>query len=261
MEGKVYLVGAGPGDPKLITLRGVECIREAEVLVYDRLVSDALIALAKPEAEMIYCGKAAGAHSISQAEINEILVRKAGEGKIVTRLKGGDPCIFGRGGDEALALVENGIRFEFVPGVSSAHAVPAYAGIPVTKRGMTSMVTYITGHEDPEKDPGIDWPALAQLGGTLVFLMSLRNLETIAGRLLDNGLSAETPAAVISRGTTAGQATVTGLLGDIARKASDSELVSPALTVVGEVVTLREKLAWFEDSLDGELPGMVAKNA
>lgn len=248
-KGKVYLIGAGPGDPKLITLKGIECIREADVVVYDRLVNDALLAHAKEGAELVYVGKAPGAHSISQGEINRLLIDKASKGKIVARLKGGDPCIFGRGGEEALALAESGIPFEFVPGASSAHAVPAYAGIPLTKRGMASTAALVTGHEIDEGEE-VNFSALAKLGGTIVFLMGVRNLEKIVKRLIDAGLSEDTPAAILSDGTLPGQKTVVGKLGDIADRSREAGISAPAVIVIGEVVRLREKLAWFDERAD-----------
>lgn len=250
-KGRVYLIGAGPGDPKLMTVRGLECIREADVVVYDRLVNKELLSHAKKSAEIVYVGKAPGNHSIAQSEINRILIDKAGEGKVVARLKGGDPCIFGRGGDEALALAKSGIPFEFVPGVSSAYAVPAYAGIPLTKRGLASSAAVVTGHEVDEGE--VNFAALAKLGGTIVFLMGVRNLEKIATKLMDAGLSESTPAVIICDGTLPKQREVTGKLGDIAAKAKAAGITSPAVIVIGKVVALREKLAWFEKKIsDGE---------
>ncbi len=249
-RGKVYLIGAGPGDPKLITVRGLECVREADAVVYDRLVNKAIVDEARKGAEVIYVGKEPGNHSIAQSEINRILISKAREGKVVARLKGGDPCIFGRGGDEALALAESGIPFEFVPGPSSAHAVPAYAGIPLTKRGLAPCAALVTGHEVEEGE--VNFAALAKLGGTIVFLMGVRNLERISTRLISEGLSKSTPAAVIGDGTLPAQRTITGKLGDIAQKAKEAGITSPAVIVIGEVVELREKLAWFEKKTSGD---------
>ena len=246
-SGLVYLVGAGPGDPGLITVRGLECVGKAQVLVYDRLASPQLLAAAGEGAELIYVGKSAHQHALSQDEINALLVRKAQDGKIVVRLKGGDPFVFGRGGEEAEVLVEAGIPFEVVPGVTSAVAVPAYAGIPVTHRGYTSTLAIITGHEDPTKDSGdIDWAKISTGAGTLVFLMGVGNLPLIVESLIKNGRSPDTPAAVISWGTEPRQRTVTGRLDEIAEKVRQAAITPPAVTVVGEVVHLRERLRWFD---------------
>ncbi len=246
MNGKVYLVGAGPGDPKLITLRGLECIAQADVIIYDRLATNLLFEHAKPDAEFIYVGKADGKHSVKQEDINRILVEKAKEGKVVTRLKGGDPLIFGRGGEEALVLFENGIEFEFVPGVSAGNAVPAYAGIPVTHRGVTSTVAYVTGHEDPSKpSTDIDWKSLVGIG-TIIFYMGMRNLPSIVDQLIKNGRDKNTPVAIVRWGTTPQQQTVIGTLEDIVSKVTEAGLKAPCIIIVGDVVKLREKLCWYE---------------
>ncbi|MDI6891746.1 MAG: uroporphyrinogen-III C-methyltransferase [Actinomycetota bacterium] len=245
--GKVYLVGAGPGDPKLISLKGLECIREAEVVVHDYLASPRLLVHARPDAEIIYVGKSGSKHMMEQDEINALLVKKAREGKVVVRLKGGDPFIFGRGGEEALELAKNGIPFEVIPGISSAYAVPAYAGIPVTHRGLASTVAFVTGHEDPTKlDSDIDWEKLATGVGTIIFLMGVRNLLLIVEQLIRHGRGGDTPIALIRWGTTPRQQTLTGTLGDIVEKARKASFKPPAIIVVGEVVSLREKLSWFE---------------
>jgi uroporphyrinogen III methyltransferase/synthase len=245
-QGRVYIIGAGPGDPGLITLRGAECIREADVIVYDHLVNPDILRHAGEKALRIYAGKQGGDHTLSQDEINRRLVEEAGQGKVVARLKGGDPFIFGRGGEEAEVLREAGIPFEVVPGVTSAIAVPAYAGIPLTHRGHTSTVAFVTGHEDPTKrESDIDWPALAGIG-TLVFLMGVKNLAAIAENLIRCGKDAATPAALIRRGTTPEQETLTGTLGDIAQKAEERRFAAPAILVVGGVVGLRETMNWFE---------------
>lgn len=246
--GKVYLIGAGPGNPKLITLKGMECIKEADVVVYDYLANPRLLAFAKPDAGMIYVGKSGRAHTMEQEDINRLLVNKAKEGNVVARLKGGDPLVFGRGGEEALALAENDILFEFVPGISSAYAVPAYAGIPVTHRGISSSVAFITGHEDPTKpDSDIDWEKLAGGVGTLVFLMGVKNLPLIAGKLMEHGRPSDTPVALIRWGTTPNQETITGTLKNITEKVKVANFKPPAITIVGDVVSLREKLKWFEN--------------
>ena len=246
--GKVYLVGAGPGDPELITLKGKRCIAEADVVIYDYLAAKTLLDYAKPECECIYVGKKGGDHTLAQEDINRLIASKAQEGKRVTRLKGGDPYIFGRGGEEAEVLVEAGVSFEVVPGVTSAIAAPAYAGIPLTHRSFTSTVAFITGHEDPTKGRSdIDWQALAKGIGTLVFLMGVKNLPHIVSRLLEHGRPADTPVALVRWGTTNQQKTVTGTLDDIEQKVKEAGLSAPAIIVVGQVVSLRQTLRWFED--------------
>ncbi|HWT83193.1 MAG TPA: uroporphyrinogen-III C-methyltransferase, partial [Candidatus Methylomirabilis sp.] len=244
-RGKVYLIGAGPGDPGLFTLKGKRCLQEADVVVYDYLANPRLLRYAKPEAEMVYVGKQAGRHTLSQEEIDRLLVARAADGKVVARLKGGDPFIFGRGGEEAEELAAAGIPFEVVPGVTSAVAAPAYAGIPLTHRDFTSTVAFVTGHEDPSKEEtSIAWDTLATGIGTLVFFMGVGQLPEIVAKLTRYGRSPSTPAAVIRWGTRAEQQVVTGTLADLAEKCREME--PPALIVVGEVVALREKLRWFE---------------
>jgi len=246
-KGYVYLVGAGPGDPKLITVKGSECIAKADVLVYDRLASRRLLMLARPDCELIYCGKSPDRHTLKQEEINQVLVDKGLEGKIVTRLKGGDPFVFGRGGEEAEALLEVGLQFEVVPGITSAIAVPAYAGIPVTHRDITTSFAVITGHEDPTKnETTIHWDHLAQSHGTLVFLMGMANLPLIAEKLMANGKKPTTPVAIIQWGTRPEQRTLVGQLATIATEVKTQGFTNPSIIIVGEVVTLREKLQWFE---------------
>ena len=246
--GVVYLIGAGPGDPGLLTIRGRECLEKADVIVYDRLVNPRLLRYCRPDAEFIYVGKGPDRHTMRQEEINRILVERAAEGRVVARLKGGDPFVFGRGGEEAEELRSHGLRFEVVPGVTSAIAVPAYAGIPVTHRDFTSTLTIVTGHEDPSKDnSAVDWRTLGSGSGTLVFLMGTRNLELIADNLIRNGRRPDTPAAVIRWGTWPAQTTVTAPLGDIAAEVERVGLTNPAIIVVGEVVALRERLTWFEN--------------
>ncbi|RJR40721.1 MAG: uroporphyrinogen-III C-methyltransferase [Deltaproteobacteria bacterium] len=243
----VYLVGAGPGDPGLITVKGREVLRRAQVVVYDQLASPELLQEAPADAEIIYVGKKAGAHALPQEGINQLLVDKARAGLRVVRLKGGDPFVFGRGGEEALALANVGLPFEIVPGVTAAVAVPAYAGIPVTHRGLASLVTFITGHEDPTKEASaIPWDVLAQTQGTLVFLMGVKNLADNCRRLLAGGRVPTTPAAVIEKGATLQQRTVTGVLENIAARAQAAAIKPPAILVVGEAVSLRESLTWWE---------------
>jgi uroporphyrin-III C-methyltransferase len=241
--GTVYLVGAGPGDPGLLTVRGRELIHAAQVIVYDQLVNPMLLEQAPPLAHRIFVGKQAGRHCIAQDEINQLLIDHARLGYEVVRLKGGDPFVFGRGGEEAEALAEAGIPFEIVPGVSSAIAVPAYAGIPVTHRKFGSSFAVVTGHETLKAQPAVDWGKLAAAVDTLVILMGLKNLPQIAGELARHGLSPETPVAVIRCGTTQAQETVTGTIADIAGKAA--HLKSPAVIVVGKVVDLQSRLDWF----------------
>ncbi len=245
MPGKVYLIGAGPGDPGLLTLKGKTALERADCVIYDFLAANELLRYARPDAERIYAGKRGGGPRRPQEEVNQLLVSKAREGRIVARLKGGDPFIFGRGGEEALALVRAGIPFEVVPGVSSGVAAPAYAGIPLTHRELASSVSFIAGQEDPEKAESIiDWKGLATSSGTLVFFMGTRNLRAIAERLVASGRTRQTPAAVIHWGTRAAQQVVTGTLADIAARAQGIE--PPTVIVVGEVVKLREELRWFE---------------
>lgn len=246
--GKVYLVGAGPGDPGLISRKGLECLAQADVVIYDRLLDERLLDSASPDAERIYVGKTTGEHAREQDEINTLLVEKAKDGKTVVRLKGGDPFVFGHGGEEAKTLANNHIPFQIVPGITSAVAVPAYAGIPVTHRGLASSFAVITGHEDPSKgSSSINWEKLATAVDTLVFLMGMKNLPEIVAKLIEHGRSPDTPVAVIKEGTRPEQETVVGRLGDIVAKAEEHHLTPPAVIVVGEVVKLREKLRWFDD--------------
>lgn len=244
----VYLVGAGPGDPGLLTLKAKECLERGDVIIYDNLANRDFLKYALEGAEKIYVGKTGGCHSMSQDEINRLIVDKAGKGLQVVRLKGGDPFIFGRGGEEAEELVKAGIAFEIVPGVTSAIAVPAYAGIPLTHRDYTSTVAFITGHEDPGKaESSLDWEKLSTGVGTLVFLMGVGNLPGIVEKLLAHGLSRDTPIAVIRRGTVPEQRTITGTLENINQAAGEAGIRPPAIIVVGEVVKLRRTLNWFEN--------------
>lgn len=245
--GTVYLVGAGPGSLDLVTRRAVDLIARAEVIVYDYLVNPALLDHARRDAEIIYAGKTASAHTLTQDEINALLVEKARAGKQVVRLKGGDPYVFGRGGEEGIALAEADIGFEVVPGISSAIAAASYAGIPVTHRNIASQVTFITGHEDPAKpESAIDWAQLARLPGTKVFLMGVERLRDIAGQLVAHGAGGGTPVALVRWGTTPRQETLVGTLATIADLAAKQQFKPPAVTIVGDVVNLRDKLDWFE---------------
>lgn len=245
--GKVYLVGAGPGDPKLITLKGIECLHHADVVIYDLLVNVKLLECAPPHAEKIYGGKMAGEQERQQSEINDLMIQHARTGKTVVRLKGGDPFVFGRGGEEALMLADAGIDFEIVPGISSAIAVPAYAGIPVTHRGYASSVAIVTGHSAAlGSDSPVRWEQLATAVDTLVVLMGIGHLRQITERLINHGRKPETPTVLIHWGTTPKQETLEGTLADIAQKAESVGFDSPAAIVVGEVNTLRDELRWYD---------------
>ncbi|MBA3945001.1 MAG: uroporphyrinogen-III C-methyltransferase [Herpetosiphonaceae bacterium] len=246
--GLVSLVGAGPGDPGLITVRAMERLKACDVVVYDYLANPSLLEYCPPSAERIYVGKQAGAHTLSQDELNALLVRLGQEGKRVARLKGGDPYIFGRGGEEAELLQAAGVRWEVVPGISSGVAAPAYAGIPITHRDYASSVAFVTGHEDPTRDAGrINWAGLATGVDTLVFYMGIGNLPLISEQLIAHGRSGDTPVAVIRWGTHPQQATVTGTLLTIADAVHEAQLKPPAITIVGEVVKLRDTLRWFDN--------------
>ena len=246
-KGKVYLVGAGPGDYRLISLKGAQCISAADVIVYDRLADSRILRDAPSSVELVYAGKAASDHAMRQEDINQLLVDKALEGKTVVRLKGGDPFVFGRGGEEALKLQAHGILFEVVPGITSAISVPAYAGIPVTHRGISASFTVVTGHEDPDK-PGssICWERLATGADTLIFLMGVENLPHITAKLIANGRPAATPAAVIRWGTKPEQQTLVTTVGQAAADVAEQGIKPPAIFIVGEVVNLRDQLAWFD---------------
>jgi uroporphyrinogen III methyltransferase / synthase len=245
-KGKVYIIGAGPGDAGLFTLKGVDCLRLADVVIYDNLVNEELLKYARADARLIYAGKKGGNHTLPQDKINALLLAEALAGRIVARLKGGDPFTFGRGGEEAEILASHDVPFEIIPGVTSAIAVPAYAGIPLTHRTATSTVAFVTGHEDPTKDKSeIDWQALAGIG-TLVFLMGVKNLAQITLALIDHGKAPETPAALIRRGTTPQQEVLVAPLADIASRALEIAFAPPAILIVGKVVELRRTLQWFE---------------
>lgn len=245
--GTVYLVGAGPGDPGLITVRGLEVLRSADAIVYDRLASVKLLSEARENAELIDAGKRRDDHRMSQTEINDELVRLSSAGKSVCRLKGGDPFVFGRGGEEALALAAAGLPWEVVPGITSPIAALAYAGIPITQRGVAASFTVITGSEDPEKpDSILDWKALAHVGGTLAFLMGWKSMPQIVQALIGNGMSPETPSALVQWGTTPMQRTVTGSLVNIVEKGRAEGIGAPVILVVGQVSLLRDQLSWFD---------------
>lgn len=246
-KGMVYLIGAGPGDIRLITLKGLDCIKKADVIVYDRLANPRLLSYAKTDAKFIYVGKSPERHTLTQDEINNVLVEEASKGLVVARLKGGDPFVFGRGGEEAEVLLKEGIPFEIVPGITSAIAVPAYAGIPVTHRDYTSTFTVITGNEDPTKeDSNIDWERLGKDPGTLIFLMGVGNLPKIIEQLIAHGKDSKTPIALVRWGTRPEQEVVSGTLENIVDEVNRRGLKSPAVIIVGQVVNLRERLKWFE---------------
>ncbi|WP_310829901.1 uroporphyrinogen-III C-methyltransferase [Paenibacillus pedocola] len=247
MTGKVYLVGAGPGDAKLITVKGLECIQKADVLVYDRLASPRLLKHMKPGGQKIYVGKLPDRHTMKQEEINQLLVDLALEGKTVVRLKGGDPTIFGRVGEEAELLRRHGIYYEIVPGITSAISVPAYAGIPVTHRDYASSLSIITGHESPDKlDRSIHWDKVTNATGTLVFLMGVAKIGYISAQLIKHGRPPETPVALVRWGTRADQETLVGTLADIEDKVKAADFQPPAVIVVGDVVLQRKQLQWVE---------------
>jgi len=246
-KGCVYLVGAGPGDPGLITVRGKQLLEMADIVIYDYLASPRLLAHARPDAELIYVGKKAGDHTLTQDKINDLLVERATQGATIVRLKGGDPYVFGRGGEEALDLVEAGIDFEVVPGITSGVAAPAYAGIPVTHRNMASNLGLITGHETPDKeDTDLDFEALARWRGTLGFYMGVRNLAPICENLIAHGLDPTTPAAIIRWGTTSRQRVLTATVADLPALARAADFKPPSIILIGQVVSLRDKLNWFE---------------
>ena len=240
-NGIVYIVGGGPGDPGLITVKGLQCLRRADVVLYDRLVAPELLDETPIHAELIDVGKEPKRHRRSQAEIHALLIEKAAEGKTVVRLKGGDPFVFGRGGEECQALAEAGIRYEVIPGVSSAIAVPAYAGIPVTQRGVTTAFTVVAGHTGGSESD-IDWDVISRIG-TIIFLMGVEHLPEIVAKLVTHGRSSDTPAALMQEGTTQNQVVVTGTLEDIVAKSQGVR--PPAVFVVGEVVRLHEQISWF----------------
>ncbi len=247
MNGTVYLIGAGPGDPGLLTLKARDILSSADCIVYDALANAGFLDFARSDAEKIYVGKIADQHALPQYKINALLIEKAKEGKNVARLKGGDPYIFGRGGEEAQELLQAGIRFVEVPGISSTIAAPAYAGIPLTHRDFASSVTIVTGHENPEKEKSaLDWPALARSASTLVFVMGMKNLPNIVRNLLDAGMDPATPAALVYRGTTPCQRSLVSTLAELPEEAVRQKFTNPSVIIVGAVCTLHDELNWFE---------------
>ncbi len=248
--GKVYLVGAGPGDPQLLTIKAVKVLKEADVVIYDRLgIGEEILSLAPEKAERIFVGKRTGLHEVPQDKITELIVEKAKEGGKVVRLKGGDPFIFGRGGEEAEALVENGIEFEVVPGVSSAVVAPAYAGIPLTHRDYAASVAIITGHRAGDTEKVIDWVKIANAVDTMVILMGVESLDGIVDKLLEGGITADKPVAMVESGTYPKQRTLISTLGKIIKEADQKQIKPPAVIVIGEVANLGRKLAWFKKPL------------
>ncbi|GGB52682.1 uroporphyrinogen-III C-methyltransferase [Fictibacillus barbaricus] len=244
--GKVYLVGAGPGDPGLITVKGLRCIQEADVILYDRLVNKELLSYAKPDCDLIYCGKLPNYHFMKQETINSFLVKHAQKGKVVTRLKGGDPFVFGRGGEEAETLAKNRIAFEVVPGITSGIAAPAYAGIPVTHRNIASSFAVVTGHRKKGDEEELKWDSLAKGIDTLAIYMGVGNLPYICEQLTKHGKSMNTPVALVQWGSFENQRTVTGTLETIVEIVRLEEIENPSMIIVGEVVRLRDELKWFE---------------
>lgn len=246
-HGKVYLIGAGPGDVELITVKGLRYLRQADVVLYDRLINLELLDELQPGTEKVFVGKEPGCHAMKQEEINTLLIHYAQQGRTVVRLKGGDPFVFGRGGEEALALAQAGIPFEIVPGISSAIAVPAYAGIPVTHRDYVSSVTIVTGHDGESRNSTpVPWETLAKVGGTLVILMGVKGLAEITTRLIAGGLAQNVPAALVQEGASRKQRLVTGTLENIAERAATANIQAPAVIVIGTVVSLSDALAWYE---------------
>jgi uroporphyrin-III C-methyltransferase len=245
-RGKVYLVGAGPGDPKLLTLKAAEVLSKADIVIYDRLVGKAILKLAPKTARKIYVGKQSGKHVVPQDKINELLVSAVREGRTVIRLKGGDPFLFGRGGEEAETLVENNVDFEIVPGVTSAIATPEYAGIPLTHRDYASTVAIVTGHRAGDSGKPVNWSKLASAVDTIVILMGMESLEAIVKKLIDGGLEPNNPVAIVEQGTMKTQRAFIGKLSTIVDEAKKNDIKPPAVIVIGEVAELGRKLAWFK---------------
>jgi uroporphyrin-III C-methyltransferase len=245
-HGKVFLVGAGPGDPALLTIKAADLLKNAKNVVYDRLVSEEILALIPQSAEKIYVGKESGRHIVPQDKITELLVKMAHEGKDVVRLKGGDPFIFGRGGEEAEALAEKGIEFEIIPGVSSSVVAPMYAGIPLTHRDYASSVAIVTGHQAGDGERTIEWTKIANAVDTIVILMGIESLEAIIEKLLKGGIKPTTPVAIIEKGTSKQQRSITGTIETIIKDSKEATIKPPAVIVIGGVVNLGRKLAWFK---------------
>jgi len=245
-RGKVFLVGAGPGDHRLLTMKAVELLKKADIVIYDRLVTKSILKLIPKRAKKVYVGKRSGRHELTQEKINELMINTALDGKRVVRLKGGDPFLFGRGGEEAEALADSDIDFEVVPGITSALATPAYAGIPLTHRDYSSSVAIVTGHQAERAERVVNWSKLANSVDTIVILMGVEQLESIVNNLIEGGLDSNTPVAIIEWGTIKRQRCLIGKLGTIAKEAKEKNVKPPAVIVVGEVVKLGEKLSWFK---------------
>ena len=251
--GKVYLVGAGPGDPELITVKGLKCIQQADVILYDRLINEQLLSYAKSDADLIYCGKLPNYHTMKQETINYLLVKHAKKGKTVTRLKGGDPFMFGRGGEEAQALMKHRIPFEIVPGITSGIAVPAYAGIPVTHRDFSASVAFVTGHRRCDATDAVQWEHLAKGVDTLVIYMGVKQLPFICKQLKLYGKRPQTPVAIIQWGTLPEQKTIVATLDTVVDVVKKHPISNPSIIIVGEVVRLHEQLQWFEMMMDEKM--------
>ncbi|WP_026693480.1 uroporphyrinogen-III C-methyltransferase [Peribacillus kribbensis] len=256
MAGKVYLVGAGPGDPELITIKGLRCLQEADIILYDRLVNPELLKHARHDAQLVYCGKLPHDHAMNQETINSHLVKYAKMGLKVVRLKGGDPFVFGRGGEEAEECTENGVEFEVVPGITSGIAAPAYAGIPVTHRTLSKSFAFITGHQAGDEEAEHQWAHLAQAVDTICVYMGISHLPNIVKHLLQSGKSKDTPIALVHWGTLPGQRTVAGTLESIESRVQESGISNPSMIIIGEVVRLRHKINWFEEEVVPHLPIM-----
>ncbi|MFC0526035.1 uroporphyrinogen-III C-methyltransferase [Pontibacillus salicampi] len=259
--GKVYLVGAGPGDPDLITVKGLKCIQQADVILYDRLVNKELLDHAKSDVELIYCGKLPNYHPMKQETINHFLVKHARKGKVVTRLKGGDPFVYGRGGEEAQALACNHVEYEVIPGITSGIAAPAYAGIPVTHRDHGSTFAFVTGHLKDGEEEELRWESLAKGIDTLAIYMGVKNLPYIVEKLTKYGRCVTTPVALIHWGTTKEQQVTTGTLATIVENASKGEVKNPSMIIVGEVVRLREDISWYETVLREQQEALAANGS
>ncbi|MGD6830563.1 uroporphyrinogen-III C-methyltransferase [Sutcliffiella halmapala] len=254
MTGKVYLVGAGPGDPDLITVKGLRCLEKADVILYDRLVNHELLNYAKKEAQLVYCGKLPHYHTMKQETINHFLIKYAKKGLQVVRLKGGDPFVFGRGGEEAEECAKNDVPFEVVPGITAGIGAAAYAGIPVTHRTLSKSFAFVTGHQAGDKEAEHQWANLAYAVDTICVYMGVSQLPNILRHLLENGKSPKTPIALVHWGTLNEQRTVVGTLADIERKVKEASISNPSMIVIGEVVKLHERLHWFEEEVVPHLP-------
>lgn len=254
MVGTVYLVGAGPGDPDLITLKGLRCIQQADIILYDRLVNPELLKYSRKDAQLVYCGKLPHYHTMKQETINHFLVKYAKEGLCVVRLKGGDPFVFGRGGEEALECVQNGIPFEIVPGITAGIAASAYAGIPVTHRTLSKSFAFITGHQAGDSEAEHQWVHLAKAVDTICVYMGVHHLPVITRNLIQNGKSRDTPVALVQWGTLSDQRTVTGTLDTIEKVVKEADISNPSMIVIGEVVRLHKELNWFNEEIVPHIP-------